>query len=80
MDSIDLNAMLQAKSDALDALIADGRAAVARISALADSVDAQVSKVGPIIDKLQAVLNEAVTVETDADGLIKSVHVKWPLA
>jgi uncharacterized membrane protein len=52
---------------------------VEQAQATLTAVDAVVAQLGTIAETLQTVLNQAVTVEQDADGVIKSVHVKWPL-
>ena len=66
---IDLNAMIQAKSDALDALIAEGRQAVAKFNAALDNVNAQVTALAPTIASLPKLV-------ADLDTAIKNFSVK----
>ena len=66
---IDLNAMIQAKSDALDALIAEGREAAAKFNAAADNVNAQVTALAPTIAALPKLV-------ADLDTAINNFKVK----
>jgi ABC-type transporter Mla subunit MlaD len=66
---IDLNAMLQAKSDALDALIAEGREAVAKFNATMDNVNGQITALAPTIAALPKLV-------ADLDTAINNFKVK----
>jgi ABC-type transporter Mla subunit MlaD len=70
--SVDLNQSVQKASDDLHATLQQAQQTLAALSQL-------IAKIEPLADTVQAVLSEAVTVEKDADNVIKSVKIHWPL-
>jgi len=69
---VDLNATAQLAADDLHEVA--GQLLV--VLSLAQKFLAAVNQLVP---QVTAVLNEAVQIGKDADGVITSVHVKWPL-
>ena len=79
-EPVDLNAAVQQTVDAANATLAQAQALAAKGAAAIDGINVVVSKLSTVADTLQAALNEALIVEKDADGTIKNVKFKWPLA
>ena len=77
--AIDLNALTQQSAEDLHNVLQQTQQMLVGAQAAFASINQQAQKIGPILDTLQAVLKEAVTVETDVDGVVKTVHLKWPL-
>ncbi|MGA7885217.1 MAG: hypothetical protein ACLQGT_05070 [Terracidiphilus sp.] len=80
MDGVDLNAIAQGASDDLTQTAADVHALAVQTEQLVAQLTPLVAKASAFLDMLQAAAKEALIVEQDADGTIKNVKFKWPLA
>ena len=79
-EPVDLNAAIQGVADDFSQAAADVHTLAVQAEAFLTAITPLIAKASAFLDTLQAVAAQALVVEQDADGTIKNVKFKWPLA